>query len=532
MRTTLLLLAALTACGIETAEPTTSSIAAAVWTPHPINPNRCTNPQEPVSRPPDHGVCHVELRLDSMTFATGQGISEGRAELSAIVTATANDTGQTGTAVVDTQKLSVGETAGLSNDLGTFTDLGTYDVPAGKVRDITVCAEIAEDDSGLNGQDDFAHICTVVRLSCDPVTGQASESVPLGPSALCEADGSCNGSAGMHVQVEPADADMDTIPNDQDFTPEPCDEALKGTGGTALLLFFNYDDNFLTSLAQSLWTTLSSIYSSYDYVVLVADSTASNPGGTSNPAFVQADRVYPPTHQGLIDAMRDITSKHYRFDAFVHAHGYKFGPTDSAFESLDPCIPNSTTGECDPWLISGRDLENMTDPNLIGTARGGIPIISYWSTTCISGRQIDSWATIGAKTTSGAVDVQFFPNTWANFAASWVAGTPYKRAVDTSLTTTVKLNSSALIDLQGNLWGCGGSDSVLFKTACAYDFFNDTDSDTDGTGPDTDTDDAKYNISAVYNINKSGLDNMLIASTRLFLGDPTIKFGGAGLTWP
>jgi hypothetical protein len=44
------------------------------------------------------------------------------------------------------------------------------------------------------------------------------------------------------------EADMDNIPNHDDFT-EICDEELKGTEGIAALVYFHYDDNGLITLA-------------------------------------------------------------------------------------------------------------------------------------------------------------------------------------------------------------------------------------------------------------------------------------------
>jgi hypothetical protein len=509
-------------------------VQTASWTPHPINPQLCNNQEGPPSKPPEPGGhCDIEVRLTNLEFTNGQGASEGKGEIRGLFFAEPQDVpagSETVVAVSPSQDYSAGQGQGMN------LDLGTYRVAVGDTRDIEICASIVEaDNGGFNGGDDYAKPCTVITLSCNAQTGQPSFFPQLGPEPLCESDKSCNGSVTAFISVMAADADMDTIPNDDDFTPELCDEELKGTEGIGLLLYFHYDDNGLITLGQSLWTNLSQIYSAYDYVVLVADNETSNPGNFSAAAWRNADAVFPPTRDGLMAAMRDLTSKGYRFDTFVHAHGYKNGSTDSEFESMDPCVYDPVTMKCEPVRISGDWLLGATHQDLIGTARGGIPIVAWWSTTCIAERQIDTWLEIGAITASGAEDVQFFPNTWGNFVTAWIGGQTYKRSVDDSLTAGVINQATSLINIQGAAppWNCNQvGNLVVEKNLCAENFFNDIDDDTDGDGPDTDTDDAAYNIEEVYDTNESGYVNMLISSTRTFLGSTLITFGAVNHTWP
>ncbi len=513
----------------EELEPELDSIEAThppiLWDPKPIDPRRC-NPDEPQpSKPPEPGGhCDIEVRISAMTFTNGQGVSEGKGEIRGMFFANPLDV-PSGTeetvAVSPTQDYSAGQSQGMS------LDLGTYRVEVGDTRDIEICASFAEDDNGgSNGNDDFSQPCRTITLRCDAQTGQPSFDAPLGPEAFCEvqSDGEerCNGSMGGTISVKAADADMDEIPNEDDFTPELCDEELKGTGGIAALVYFHYDDNGLITLGQSVWTDLAKVYDAYEYVVLVADNATSNPENTSGAAWSNADRVFPPTRAGLLDAMQDLTARHYRFDTLVHAHGYKRSPTDSEFEAMKP--PDHVEG--DLYRISGGWLESATDADDIGTADAGIPIIAWWSTTCIAARQIDSWISLGALTASGAVDVQFRPNAWGNFADLWTGGDRYRDAVDDSETPAVIFASETLLHAQGSLppWLCTNEDSVLLGGACADNFFLDT----DGAGPD----EAEYNLQAVYDPALTGRENMAISSARTFVGDPEITFGAPGRTWP
>src|SRR5690606_31334821 len=180
-------------------------------------------------------------------FVSGQGVSEGRGELSAVVTATAPN-GSQAVASVPESSYNVGQTQ------GHYRSLGTYVVKTGKTKNISVCAEFTEhDNGGANGVDDIGTACTNVQLECDPVHGQPTFKQTVGPAVLC-GDNQCNGQASAKIEVMRADADYDGVENEDDFTPEPCDEHRKGDNGVALLLYYHYDDDDFTSLAQSLGT--------------------------------------------------------------------------------------------------------------------------------------------------------------------------------------------------------------------------------------------------------------------------------------
>lgn len=473
------------------------------WTPTPIDPNLCDDPEFEPSLPPVTGKCDIEVRLVQTSFVTGQGISEGRGELSTEVTATANTSSTT--ANVPESIYNVGETKGHNLSLGTYT------VKAGKTRNITVCAEFTEHDgNGLNGSDDVGSDCIPVQLQCHPVHGQPSFEATIGPEPLCGPN-QCNGSASATIEVMRADADMDGVPNEDDFTPEPCDEADKATEGLALLLYYHYDDDAFVSLAQSVGTNLSKHFDEYDYVVLLMDQATSNAGNTSAAAFKNADVVYPPTRDGMLEAMRHLTAEGYRFDVKTHAHGYTNGADDSKFEVL--------SGD----EISGNWLVGATDPNAIGTALGGVPIVALWGTTCYQGRQIDAWNTIGAKAGSGANDINFFPNAWLNYWDAWVSGTQYKTSVDDSVTVGVVAATDTFIAAEGAVgpYWCI-TPTVLGTNACAEDFFND----------DVLPNDARYNLEDIYDHTLSGAENMQLASERLFVGNQALTFGGGGSVWP
>ncbi|MDJ0869496.1 MAG: hypothetical protein QNK03_25560 [Myxococcota bacterium] len=484
------------------------------WNPRSIDPLLCESPEFEPSLPPENGACDIEIWITETEFTKGQGFSEGKGEISTVFRASYGNPPTAESVEIPESVYSVGETKGHD------VLLGTWEVQTGHALNVWVCADFTEHDGGgANGDDDLGRDCANVLLECDPSRGAPTQIVDLGPANLCGPN-QCNGSASAQLKVVRADADGDNVANEDDFTPEPCDEEEKGENGIGLVLYFHYDDNGLITLGQAAYTNLSLFFPVYDRVVLVADSETSNPLDLNGGAFSGADRVYPPTQEGLLDAMQYLTAEGMRFDVKVHAHGYKNGDKDSEFETLEGTEH-----------ISGKSLMKATKPDVIGTERGGVPIVAWWSTTCIAERQIDAWEKIGAVVANGARDVQFFPNEWMDYITAWVTGARYRDAVEDARTWTVITDASDLIQLQGSglPWLCLPSpvlpDGVLGNNACADDFFQDVDGKK---GPD----EGAYKIQEVYDPSLSGFENMLVSSERAFIGDDQIRFGAPTATWP
>lgn len=515
----------------DTTERTAEASAASTWNPHgPYTKQQleqlCNDLEWTPSTPPQGGSCTIEVRLTQTSFVTGQGVSEGRGEISATASADPQDPALPPTTeTIPTQEYNPEQSNGQN------VDLGTYEVAVGTVERVEVCVDFVEhDNGGANGVDDTATGCTTLVLRCSGADmnndglpdGAAATTATIGPVQLC-GDNQCNGSVSAVIQTMAADADMDDVPNDEDFTPDICDEVDKGDGGIGLIVYYHFGDNWLTSLFQGIGTGIAGAYPEYDYVILVSDQDASNPMNINDDMFREADLVLPPTRDGLMDAMRDMTSKGYRFDTKVFSHGHKNGPDDADFETVSG---DAITGD---WLVGA------TEPDLIGTARGGVPLIAWWSVTCIAARQIDAWITIGGIAASGAVDVQFNANVFGNYFTDWANNYTYQNSVDQSVTATSIFAVETLIREEGRKapFLCRNDDpntpeqgdgpgTVLELNPCAEDFFNDS----------LGSNDARYNIEEVYDRSVSGAENMQISSAREFLGDTSVTFGAPGHFWP
>lgn len=458
---------------------------------------------------------------------TGQGAFEGDGEISFHVVADPL-TDPTLPAVVEfvgTQDYGVEEVKG--HTIG----LGTYEVAAGTVEEVRVCVNFREhDNGGLNGGDDTGAACTVIPLVCSAADangdGRADGSRRrddwVASNQLC-GDNQCNGSVAAMFETMAEDADNDNVVNAKDVTPDVCDEELKGTEGIGALVYYQFGDSGMTSLFQAIGVNLAQIYPHYDYVVLVADQQASNPMHVKAAAFSGANKVFPPTREGLLDGVQELTSRGLRFDTFVFSHGTEAGvANDSSFETI--------TG--DP-ITGDFLLASLGDSFESGTEVGGIPIVAWWSTTCFAARQVDVWMAIGALTTSGSIDTYFYPNSWGLFFSDWVGGDQYKIAVDTSTPWSVVTAAEMLMDSQSQMppFLCQyddpstpqpGDPSGLATglNGCAVAFFTGNDS----LHPILD-----------YEQDLSGAENMARSSVRVFLGDGTITFGAPlrqGSAWP
>ncbi|MCA9622964.1 MAG: hypothetical protein KC731_28290, partial [Myxococcales bacterium] len=383
------------------------------WTKQQLE-NLCDDPEWFPSTPPEMGKCTIEVRLTESSFVNGQGVSEGRGEISLVATADPLDTAGLPTTLAATGIEIYNPEQTNSQSL----NLGTYEVAVGSQERVRVCVDFTEHDGGgANGGDDLATGCTTLVLRCsgqdlngDSVPdGFAGASGTVGPVQLC-GDNQCNGWVSAGVEALAADADMDGVENDEDFTPELCDEAEKGENGLGLITYYHFGDDWLTSLFQGIGTGVASTYAPYDFVILVSDQDASNPANVNAAMFRNADLVLPPTRDGLMDAMREMTRRGLRFDMNVFSHGHGSGPDDADFETISG---GQITGD---WLVGAAQ------PDQTGTPFGGIPLMAWWSTTCIAARQIDAWIDIGGIVASGAVNIQFNANTLGSYFGAWSGG--------------------------------------------------------------------------------------------------------------
>ena len=506
----------------------------------PINKNLC-NPQEPAPPPPPiAGTCTVEIYADSVAFTVGQGFTEGSAEGSVAFTATDLKTGTVTNGSFPSSDPWVKMTVGAEQI--AHVALGSYEVDQGKTRRVQVCATFTEHDDFLNGKNDVGTDCSTIVLSCP----QGSDNEPLAAD-LCKG-GDCahlNGAMSANIHVVTADADRDCVPNADDYTPEPCDEALKGQLCRGSVVFYHYGNGPLVSLVQSLGTDLRPAMTGYDRVVLLIDDAQIGPFNLDPAAIALADVVMPPTEANFFAALQDMTSRGCDMDVWMFSHG--------AVEwTIQPDLSVLNTGgwvtaldddehQADPTQdpdITTDELAADTAPEHSGTP--SVPVRMTYGVPCFYQLWNQTWLNLGAKVTMGAIDDNFLPNFYDRFATAWGAGQTYGAAFAGEPSAAAENLAFGFIEAQGMAppYLCVGN-TVLGKNACAANFFIDSDLqpmvDSHNNfidGPDT----AMYQIGGPlaagvpYNTALSGAANMRASSAKVLVGDSTItKF--SALTW-
>jgi len=508
----------------------------------PIDPLRC-NPEEPAPAPPPiAGECDVEIRVDAVGFSTGQGWFEDRAEASASFTAQDLDTN-----VITYGRFPKSDTIKMevASEHITSIYLGTYTVAENDHKDVRVGAEFIESD--FPDKDDKGEDYQTIRLGC-PQSGAKT----ILSADLCKG-GDCTklrGRMTADLHVLTADADRDCVENEDDYTPEPCDEAWKGQLCRASLVSFHYGDDFLTNLAQNLGTNLKPAMTGYDRVVLLIDDAQIGPFNL-NPAVVGLpDVVMKPTEENFFASLQDLTARGCDIDAWIFSHGNpRWDRAHGAVSSGGGSISALDDDEhlADPDVIpdiTSDELAEDTKPANSGTP--SVPIRMTYSTACFYEAWNQTWLDAGAKVTQGSRDINFFPLRYEFFVSLWNGGQTYGFAAANEANAVTDAPAAAFIKAEGVLppWLCLGNNTVVRKNSCAEDFFTDSDKqplrNAEGDwvdGPDQ----AKYAIGGplwdlagiTYDPNLSGAANMQLSSEKVRVGNPNIRKNmPATLTWP
>lgn len=525
---------------VELSAPTSLPVPVPSCTPRPpINPALCSSHEPAPPPPPINGKCNVELRVNEVAFSTGQGWLEGRAEASAKFSATDLDTGTVTTG-------SYPAAGWLKMDVDkkqtANVELGTYEVEKGKHKKVQVCGTFTEFDD--LSKDDVGIDCDTITLSCPEGGGNDTLFANLCKGGDCT---NLKGAMSANVQIMTADADGDCVANKDDYTPEPCDEALKGQECRASVIYFAYDGSVADDIVQFVGTDLAPAMTGYDRTVLLIDDDQVGPFNLNPAALALADVKMLPTEQNFFATLQDLTARGCDMDIWMFAHGnpdYDWasggGPISVGGGRVTSMADDDMSMTAD---ITTKELLADTDPAVSGTP--SVPVRMSYGTPCFYELWNLAWLTVGAKVTSGATGINFKPNNYDNFVVSWNANASYGASLATEATAAKEAVAFGFIAAEGALppWLCVGN-TVLGQNPCARNFFTDSDamatadaSDNIVDGPDA----AKYDIGSqlvgltgtTYDPTVSGTINMRRSSAKLLNGDPTIKKNMAGgLTWP
>lgn len=536
--------------GPEPAETLTeeihSELATCIPAP-PLSRLQCNPNEPPPPPPPINGQCTIEVRGEAVGFSQGQGWFEGKAEAAASLTATDLDTGAAANARYPsngTIKMEVGK------EHFTNLGLGTYVVQQGDTKDVKVCATFLEVDGWPNA-DDLATECTTLTLTCPQPGFETTLADDLCKGGDCS---KLRGRMSVDLHVLTADADRDCVDNEADWTPEPCDEALKGQLCRGSLVHFAYEDGPLNDLVQNLGTDLAPAMTGYDRVILLIDDADVGPFNLNPAALGLADIVMLPSEANFFGAMRELTADGCDMDIWNFTHGMPDWDWDPTAMNPDAFSGGGeiTTGDDDEHQanpatdpdISTDELLEATDPAVTGTS--SIPVRMTYATSCHYEEWNDAWLDVGAKVTAGSIDINFIPNRYERFVSSWNLNNTYAFSLTNEPSAATEALAFGFLAAQGAVapWWCVGN-TILGTNPCAFNFFNDSDhlptvDPASGAWISDGVDEAQYAIGGplanlagiTYDPLVSGAVNMRRASAKVRVGTGTIRKGTAGLTWP
>src|SRR5262245_2922206 len=281
---------------------------------------------EPPPKPPQD--CTYEIFLSSVTVIDNQGPSDGKLELSASFSVNG------GSAVAwddPPSQLAKGQSATTDQLLGSIT------VPYHQTRTVLVTGTFTETDKGgANGENDVGAGPTVpIVLRCPGVAKSTGPSIPI--PLIGQNTGAVNGMVAFSVEVILQDADDDGLDNAKDFTRTYCEEHNKGKLGEAVVIYEEYDDGPINTLAQAIGIRVKQAYDTdYDGLALLfTEKPSNNLFGLDAALKRQADLLLPSTTLSIVDAYRQYTRKGYRIDTWIAAHGM------TTLGELGPCAPDA-----------------------------------------------------------------------------------------------------------------------------------------------------------------------------------------------
>jgi hypothetical protein len=470
--------------------------------------------------PPQPQACTYEIFLSDVTVIDNQGASEGGLVLSADFAI--NGAGSAGWTAPS--KLVEGQSVTTDQKIGTIT------VPWHQHRSLVVEGSFTEhDNGGANGEDDHGTGLSIpLVLSCP---GAQKVGMPSMPIPLVGGNtGNVNGMVMFSFEAILVDADDDGEPNETDFTRTDCEEHNKGKLGEAVVIYEEYDDGPINTLAQAVGIRIGNAYDSdYDGLALIfTDNASNNFFGLDAALKDQADMLLPSTTASIVDAYRQYTRKGYAIDTWIFSHGM------TNLGDLGPdCLPDSqlpsTAPNCDNTHFSAGVEEPST--NIVTeefllfylsqpmTGTDLVPLRMVYMGSCYGEGFGDTWLAIGAKVTSGTIGVNVYPQEANDAGGLWRGGLDYASVVGSSGTNIVAHEvSNKFIFLRGLTKGCA---DVYSSMPCAVDFWTDD--------PLSATDKTPY-PQLYYDTGLDGGANMLLNTTRIIAGDDTVS-RTSSLSW-
>lgn len=276
-------------------------------------------------------------------------------------------------------------------------------------------------------------------------------------------------------------------------------------GLTASLIFTFWGDSDLTTMGQETMR-LGRAMEGYDYKVLLKHNHTPSWIDLSEADERNADVVMPPTPDNFTDQFVALAQAGYIIDVYINAHGAPGSFTASA-----------GTHSASPTSITEGRIRDL--PEAAGLR--SLPIRMVYQTHCWAESLNDAWRDAGAKVSTGARGLQFFPYQFGRFMTRWHDNETVRTANAEATTGTMRtlgqayVLADAVAKRQAGEWGgCPIPKTVLGSSACAQEYF-----------------DYRWLRPGEWRAGQSGKQNMNWASTMVTAGSRDVRKNSNSLVW-
>lgn len=231
----------------------------------------------------------------------------------------------------------------------------------------------------------------------------------------------------------------------------------------ASLVFFYYGDSKQITLFQET-LRLKRAMQGYDYKVLLKHEVTPSWLDFSEKDEKLADIKAPPTKDNLKKYVVDLAKDGYMIDLYIFAHG-----SPNLFTASGGSHNNTV------YFRSSDVLSILASSGL-----SKLPIRVVYQAQCYGQSLNAEWRQIGAKVSTGARGVTFFPHAFGNFIKQWNKGNvAFSTAVAGSQTASVRTTGQLAMQAHATgtrkQWGgCPFGKTILGKHSCAREYFDHT----------------------------------------------------------
>lgn len=278
-----------------------------------------------------------------------------------------------------------------------------------------------------------------------------------------------------------------------------CHTATSGSGGDfkgeAAVVFFYFNDSYLTTLAQETMDLSLAYQNTKHQVLLIDENETDTTKFIKSEAINSAEDTAMPTKANFFNAIRTVAEQGYVVNLWIFSHGSR--------------ITNSN-GEEITYFVA-KDGKITSEDILAELGSDGcdeVPIRMVYTVACYNSGMNDKWQEVGAKSVMGARWINFYPIQYTRFANDWADGKTFSKALSNSNTSSSRSMVQTYIAALGlqyyNQGECGFIPDVLGKNDCAKWFFK--------KGGD-------YILGSDYDASLSGAVNMNKSSYKVIAGN-------------